>query len=318
MKQQENLAFMAMIAELYYINGKSQKEIAKLTGISQTKASRLITKAREIGMVQVTVNKHEPRNEELEQKLIKKYKLNTVVSIKTWKKQDQEYHYKNIAFFAAPVLTEIILQSNVVCLSTSRHISYLVCEIMQQEIKPSKHKMSIIQTQGGLGMTLTSHDSIDIGLKLASFFGASFHPLQAPAVTSCKEERDSFMNHMQIKCVLSMMDRADSAIVGVGTVEDSVFIANDSFKHQSPADLIAKGAVGEVCGRFFDADGKECDTKYKNCVLGMSLEQLKRTPEVVAVSSGLSRVPAIASLIKNGYVKSIITDQETAEGLLEF
>jgi DNA-binding transcriptional regulator LsrR (DeoR family) len=55
----------------------------------------------------------------------------------------------------------------------------------------------------------------------------------------------------------------------------------------------------------------------KGCVIGMSLEQLKNTPVVVAVTSGINRVEAIQGAIKGGYIKTLITDDETAEKLLE-
>jgi DNA-binding transcriptional regulator LsrR (DeoR family) len=158
---------------------------------------------------------------------------------------------------------------------------------------------------------------VEVGKKLAEIYGGRFYQLQTPAITSSPEEKEIFIKHNQIKSVLSMMSKATLAIIGIGTPEDSVFRDNNFLKHRSVTELKKAGVVGEICGRFFDEKGDECDTMYKDCIIGLSLEQLKRMPNVVALTSGVNRVPAINAAIKGGYVKTLIIDDETAEELIK-
>gem|GEM_PF-4744469 len=46
---------LAMVAHLYYVDNKGQKDIAKMVGISQTKVSRLLQEAKDKGMIKVNI-----------------------------------------------------------------------------------------------------------------------------------------------------------------------------------------------------------------------------------------------------------------------
>ena len=65
--------------------------------------------------------------------------------------------------------------------------------------------------------------------------------------------------------------------------------------------------------------GEECNTEYRDRVISMSLEQLRKTPKVIAVTSGKNRARAILGAIKGKLIDSLVTDNETAaEILIEF
>jgi deoxyribonucleoside regulator len=312
-KKSEREIFLAMVIKLYYVDNKDQKEIARLTGISQAKVSRMLQEAREKGMVEIRVVDYNPRNCQLEEALVAKYGLAEAAVIKAIRNPQKILHYKNIGYFAAPVIDKLIRANSIVCVAAGRHIAYVV-----QELKPRRLTgVSVLQTMGSVWPTSNEYDAIEICRKLAENYGAMSYRLQAPAIAPSRQARDIFVQHSQIQSVLAMMNRATVAIVGVGAPEDSVFLDGNFLKMQDINELHKKGVVGEICGNFYDENGDECDTPYKGCVIGMSLEQLKNTPAVVAVTSGLNRVKAIKGGIKGGYIKTLITDDETAEKLLE-
>jgi DNA-binding transcriptional regulator LsrR (DeoR family) len=302
-----------MVIKLYYIDNKDQKDIAKLTGISQAKVSRLLLEAREKGMVEIKVNDYSPRNQSLEKELVEKYGLSEAAVIKTIKNPHKILHYKNIGYFAAPIVDRMVRANSLICVAAGRHIAYIVEEMRKRPLSG----VSVLQTMGSVGPTANEYDAVEIGRKLAAVYNGRFYQLQTPAITSNPQEKDVFVRHSQIKSVLAMMGKATLAIIGVGVPEDSVFLDGHFLKLQDIAELKKKGVVGEICGRFYDENGNECDTHFKDCVIGMSLEQLKDVPVVIAITSGINRVPAIKAGIKGGYIKVLITDNETAEELLK-
>lgn len=315
MKKSEKSALMAMIVKLYHIDNQGQKDIARLAGISQAKVSRLLAEAREIGMVQVKVGHYDPRNKELEKKLVGKFGFKNAVAIRTWKKQHKEFHGKDIGYFAAPIILDMVRPNSTVCLAAGRHIAYFVNEIEPDQ--PDRSGVSVLPTMGSVSSTIREHDAVEVGRKFAKMLGAKFYQLQAPAIASTPEERDVFIKHPQIQPVLQMMNNVSLAIVGIGTPEDSVFLADNFLGQEDVKRLEKEGVVGEICSRFFDAQGNQPDLKYRDCVIGMSLEQLKKVPEVVAITSGTNRVDAILAAIRNGFIKSLITDEATAQALLD-
>ncbi|MDB6136215.1 MAG: transcriptional regulator with sigma factor-related N-terminal domain [Verrucomicrobiales bacterium] len=73
--------------------------------------------------------------------------------------------------------------------------------------------------------------------------------------------------------------------------------------------------MGEICGRFFNAEGQECDTPWRDRVVGIELEQLRTIPQVIGIVAGSNRSRAIAAAISGGLLKSLIIDEGGANAL---
>ncbi len=82
--------------------------------------------------------------------------------------------------------------------------------------------------------------------------------------------------------------------------------------------LLQAKAVGEICGRFFNADGHECDTPFRDRVASIKLEQLQKMPQVIAVTIGPDRAEALHAAISGDIVKSVVIDDSGAQALLKF
>lgn len=68
---------------------------------------------------------------------------------------------------------------------------------------------------------------------------------------------------------------------------------------------------------FFDADGNYIDTPFNERRISITVEQLKRTNEVVAVAGGLGKARAIQVIASSGLITCLITTNEVAEDLLK-
>ena len=51
---------LRLVARLYYLDGLGQSEVARFAKVSQAKVSRLLTVARERGIVRISVADYEP------------------------------------------------------------------------------------------------------------------------------------------------------------------------------------------------------------------------------------------------------------------
>jgi DNA-binding transcriptional regulator LsrR (DeoR family) len=80
--------------------------------------------------------------------------------------------------------------------------------------------------------------------------------------------------------------------------------------------LQALGVVGDICLRFYDAQGKLVSTPLHNRVIGMELEALKSAKRVVGVAGGERKEAAIRGALRGGWINVLITDKQTAELLL--
>src|SRR5690349_25177648 len=75
------------------------------------------------------------------------------------------------------------------------------------------------------------------------------------------------------------------------------------------------GAGGDICLRFFDADGGPVASALAARVIGLDLEQLKRPRRAVRVAGGPRKFWASQGALRGRLVNVLITDSLTAERL---
>jgi DNA-binding transcriptional regulator LsrR (DeoR family) len=80
-------------------------------------------------------------------------------------------------------------------------------------------------------------------------------------------------------------------------------------------DISSSGAVGELLGHFFDANGQMIHTNLTARTLSVDLD-LSHRAEIVALAGGASKVAAIRAVLASGLVTGLITDELTAQELV--
>ena len=89
------------------------------------------------------------------------------------------------------------------------------------------------------------------------------------------------------------------------------------FKESDMKILLEAGAIGEICGRYFDKNGKECDTPFADRVASISFDDIRKSALPIAVTVGTDRADALYAAIKGKLVKSVIIDDAGAQALLD-
>ncbi|HSV92501.1 MAG TPA: sugar-binding domain-containing protein, partial [Desulfobacterales bacterium] len=124
---------------------------------------------------------------------------------------------------------------------------------------------------------------------------------------------------VHVQRAVQAFDHLDIVFVGVGApTPDSVVMRDGSIITQSELDdLLRRGAVGDIALRFFDAQGQCIESEINGRIIGMTLDQIKRTPRVVGVSGGPNKTKALRAALAGGLVNVLITDSATAGRLLD-
>jgi DNA-binding transcriptional regulator LsrR (DeoR family) len=105
--------------------------------------------------------------------------------------------------------------------------------------------------------------------------------------------------------------------VGVGTLgEDASLVRYGHLEPRDRASLVAKGAVGDLCGRFFRADGRPAFEDMDARTIAIEWDDLKAIPNVVAVAAGPHKADAVRGAMRTGCINVLITDQPTAALIL--
>lgn len=122
--------------------------------------------------------------------------------------------------------------------------------------------------------------------------------------------REGLLNNDAVKPTLDKARRAHIALVGVGDInEDSNMVRTGWFSPDEIAELRQRGAVG-------DLNGGPVVTPVRDRVIGLSLDDLKRIPNVIAVASEHSKTTAVLGTLRTGVINTRATTEAIAQSIV--
>ena len=303
---------LRMVARLYYLDGLGQNEVAQFAKVSQAKISRLLAAARERGIVRISVSDYDPRRHELEEKLKAQLRLSSVVVLKHNGGLENADLRRSVGHFGASVVDTLIQPGDVVALAGGRTLHELIQHLPATRTK----SLTVVQAMGSVDSNVSVFDAQEVGRVLSQRLGGVFLSLNTPAFVPEKGIRDAILQLEQVRSVHAHLNRARVALVGLGTLANSVFVERGTVTPAMSAELTAAGAVGEICGRFINAAGDECATSWRDRVIGVEIDQLRKIPQVIAIVSGSDRSAAILAAVAGRLIKSLVIDELGASALL--
>lgn len=303
---------LRLVARLYYLDGLGQSEVAKFAKVSQAKVSRLLSLAKERGIVRITVADYEPRRRELEDKLRARLGLQEAIVIKLSEGLEGADLRRTVGHFGAAALHELLQPGDTVAVAGGRTLHELAQHLPANRTKA----LTVVQAMGSVDSTINVFDAQEVGRVVMQRLGGNFLSLNTPAFIPEKRTRDALLQLEQVRRVHDHLDRANVAMVGLGTLGNSVFVERGTLDAGMIRELERAGAVGEVCGRFIDARGDECVTTWRDRVISVEIDQLRKIRQVIGVVSGSDRTAAILAAIAGNIIKSLVIDELGASALL--
>jgi DNA-binding transcriptional regulator LsrR (DeoR family) len=297
---------------MYYLDDLGQHDIARILGISRSQVSRLLARAREIGVVRISVDEYDPRDREMEARLLAAFPLRQAVVVRSQDGSPEQVR-RTIGYFASPAVAGFIRSGMRVGLAGGRTLAEVVAHLAPQ---PAVRGVSAVQLMGNIGPEAGEIDAAELSRALAQRFGGAHFTVNAPAIVQERAARDLFLAHEHIRAVWELFSSLQLALVGIGTLEESAFVSRGVLTDVERERLRAAGAVGEICGRFFDAAGQECRDPYHERVISIELDTLRRCPEVVAVTNGAGRADAVRAALVGRLITTLVIDDAGASALL--
>src|SRR5690606_13316884 len=123
----------------------------------------------------------------------------------------------------------------------------------------------------------------------------------------------------RINSTAAMWSKLDIAVFSTGVPAETKlkhFTIMDQASAEMRKELAGLGVVGDVVGYLFTRDGKFLDHAWSKRLLSISLDELEKVPEKIAVVSGQQKVPSIIGMARTGIVNTIITNVATARAVL--
>ena len=299
------------ICYLYYKEEKTQDEISKLWGLSRFKISRTLKEARTRGLVTITI--HDPNIElvQTESELAKKSSLQQTIVVKV-NEFSGESVLDQVGKAAANYLGDILPNYRTLGVTWGNTVYHVVHHLEPVRVKD----LVLVQIGGGLG-TIEGVDNNTLTMTLGQKLGAKAHVIPAPVIVRNREIRDTLFKEKKIQETLAIARKADLVLFGLGMIGPDRLLWKSGFLTKADAAKLKEaGAVGAVCGRFFDANGKQCWNELDDRTIGLNLEELRKIKHKICVVTGKEKSDIIRAALKGKLLDVLITDDATAAGLL--
>jgi DNA-binding transcriptional regulator LsrR (DeoR family) len=311
----DELRLLVKVSRFYYEDGINQDAIKDRLGLSRSKVSRLMAQARELGIVQISVVSPQELHLDLEGHLEERFGLQEALVVESQPGDRQDIVSRAVGHAAAGYLVRALEPHSTVGFAWGSTLRYMAAALTTQRFPD----VQLVQIIGGLGQPEAEVHATELCRSVSRSLGCRLTLLPVPGIVADQRTRQALLSDVHVQRAVEAFDRLDLAIVGVGApTPDSVTMRDGSIISQAELDeLLARGAVGDIALRYFDADGRCVESEINDRIIGISLEQLKRGPRVVAVSGGPDKVPAIRAALRGGLIDVLVTDSVTAGKLLE-
>jgi len=315
MDYDQQKSIIAKITWLYYINDYTQQQIADSMHISRTKVTRYLKKAKEMGLVKISVSTAYHSCFDKEQKLKEMLSLKDVIIAPS--AGTAEETIKGVGIAGASYLNNILASDDILGIAWGRSLYNVALNLEAVKQKGDK-KIEVIQLMGGLSQSGKINPE-EIVKEIARKLNAKGTWLNTPAIVSTKQTRDILMLDMNIKTVFEKAKTCTKCILGLGDVDEEASLrVTGSLSHNELEELIDAGAVGDILSRFFDKQGNSVQTSVSDRIISVPLEDIKEIPERIAFTTGVHKVKTIAGASRGGYINVLVTDENTADSVIEY
>jgi DNA-binding transcriptional regulator LsrR (DeoR family) len=311
----DQLRLMTKIAWLYHEHGVNQPEIARRLHISQARVSRLLKQAEQAGIVRTTVVVPDGVQTGLEEALERAYGVREAVVVDVLH-DTEEWITHDLGVAAATYLETSLTGGDVVGISSWSATLLAAVERMRPLTRPGA--VRAVQLFGGVGNPSAEAHAARLTQRFADLTGAQPTFLLAPGIAPSRNARKAYMEDRFVREALGALDTVTLALVGIGALEPSGLLQSSGniFSEPELEALGSRGAVGDICLRFFDAGGRPVKSDVDQRVVGVTLDQLRRVDRCVGIAGGARKYQAIRGALLGRLVNVIITDRATAERLV--
>jgi deoxyribonucleoside regulator len=304
---------LADVAGMYYLKEKTQSDIAEALGLSRVKVYRLLREAREAGVVEITIHRAHPRSGRLERELCERFGLADALVLEAGGLEEADVG-RGIGEIGARAVERRIKDGSTIAVYLGRSTYAVV-----QAIRPGLHHgVRVAQAVGSTLFATRGVDSASVARQLAVKLGGEGRYLPSPMFADSVEAAIVLRRQPAVEQTLAIARQADLALLGIGNLDPAVsaLAVAAGLSADQLAGMQEDGVVGDMGGQVFTVEGDLPEHELTGRVVGLTFEELRRIPAVIAVAFGATKTGAILGALRTGVVDVLCTDDIAAREVL--
>lgn len=318
---QEDQVLMARAAWLYYIGGLNQEATAKRLGLTRARVNKLLSDARDSGLVSISINPANVGLLPVEEAIRLRYGLEFCICTPALGHDVHaaesaallnSFAFRAVGSAAATHLRRHLADTPKAIIGTGwgRTLEQMTLQLAGVVARQAQ----FISLMGSLTSNL-AYNPFEVVHAFARATGAEGFFLPVPFIADTAQVRDILLTQASVQQALSLARSTTVAYISIGELrEKSLLRSQGMITAQELAQLRDLGAVGDTNGLFFNAQGQAVDHPLNQRTIALGFEDLKQT-FTVALVAGQSKLEAARGFLASGVAKGLIIDGDTAIAL---
>lgn len=293
----------------YFIEDKSQAEVAELLNVSRSTVHNYLRQARADGLVRISLDPDVLTRTRIADEICQRYGLTAAYVVP----QGAGTVMDRVCTAAGLWLAELIVDHSRIGVGWGETI-YQIAIHMARRHHP---EMTICQLLGSLSNPF-GFSADRCSALLADRLGAQCVTLHAPAVLSRSETALTLRAEPIIANQLASIAQCDLALIAVGEAHREGHLRRSGYlTAQEDAFYEDLNPAAAIVGRFIDGEGELIRGPIDDRVIGIDIDDLRNVATRVLVSVGSSRLHGLRAALRGKFASHLVTDVDSASILLE-
>lgn len=304
-------------AQMYYLQDLTMDAIARELRTSRSTVSRLLSAARDTGLVQIQIRNPLDTGPELESMIRRTYNVDVHV-VPVLESLNEAETLDRVAIQAARTIGPLVDSNAIIGIAWGSTLS----AVSRHLTRKITHDTVVVQLNGAGNMHTTGITyASDIMRRFGSAYGARVEQFPVPAFFDHATTKTAMWKERSVQRILDLQARMSIAIFGVGSVDadyPSHVYAGGYLDETDLKNLAHSDVVGDVATVFFRRDGSSDGIVLNERSTGPALSQLRQVRRRICVVSGASKINGLRGALTAGLATDLILDEATARRLVSF
>ena len=312
----DDVNILYKIASLYYESGNTQDEIAHKVDMSRPMVSRALEKARNIGLVRISVLPPK-KFTDLSKTISKALGIKEIVIAPSSSSTGNERidRINDITDSAASYLERTITSGMNVGFGFGSTIFSTVRKLRTR--KPADQEPPVfVPLMGSIGSKRAEYQESVIVNHAATMLNAKAYYYNVPVVRLDDHDAITLISNTH-NDIYEIWRKLDMAVIGLGSFENIRNYPMNNFSDEDYNYLISNGVKGDILGRFFNDHGYLAPVNLSSYYSGIRRDDLNNVKNIVCICGGSEKVMPIIAAARNKFFDTLITDYRTVNEINE-
>ncbi len=310
-----DIHIMVQVAQMYYMDGLTQENIANQLGISRSSISMILSEARNYGIVDIKIKNPQINNDDLSEAMKNEFNLTSCCVVPV--------NAKLLKILTKVVATQgAFLAEKEIKSHSSLGVAWgTTCyECMMAFRNDSNlYDIHVVPLIGGTNRIASEYQLNEMVRNMAEKLRGTPSFIYAPALADTIEEKEIIMKTMAMQSIVETWKKLDVALVSVGAPPEyyNSKMQFDPYEMKKVFEADPTRPVGDICARRFSITGEFLNNDYNQKIMGIGEEELKGAGKVICIAAGSHKILSILGALHSDTIDMLITDENTAKSVLD-